>query len=260
MLFPEPLGPTTAVTELAGTARFNLLKIGTSGREGYVKWTSLNSIPPSKSADGGTSPPEKGDGNMQPLSLPSSKSTFSQHFNPFTPKRDQIQISPAASPVILHHTEWKTWLFLAYSDKKWLYYKFSLHHSYNRFLKGWENTLFELRSERVKRKHMRGVVRIGRINLKYEICHSQNASWRNQIALSTSPHTQPPPPRILEHRALCLKDTQLDYTGLHGTLPYEKVGDGRQKFVETSKRYGHGSNFFNPSKVAKHTGSETHVL
>ena len=31
----------------------------------------------------------------------------------------------------------------------WLYYKFSLHHSYNHFLKGWENTLFELRSERV---------------------------------------------------------------------------------------------------------------
>ena len=43
-----------------------------------------------------------------------------------------------------------TWLFIAYSDEKWLYYKFSLHHSYNRFLKGWENTLFELRSERVK--------------------------------------------------------------------------------------------------------------
>ena len=33
------------------------------------------------------------------------------------------------------------WLFIAYSDEKWLYYKFSLHHSYNRFLKGWENTL-----------------------------------------------------------------------------------------------------------------------
>ena len=35
-------------------------------------------------------------------------------------------------------------MIVAYSDEKWLYYKFSLHHSYNCFLKGWENTLFEL--------------------------------------------------------------------------------------------------------------------
>ena len=70
--------------------------------------------------------------------------------NPFTPESDQCQNSPAASKEIWHHTVWRTWLFIAYSDEKWLYYKFSLHHSYNRFLKGWENTLFELRSERVK--------------------------------------------------------------------------------------------------------------
>ena len=69
--------------------------------------------------------------------------------NPFTPESDQCQNSPAASQEIWHHTAWRTWLFIAYSDEKWLYYKFSLHHSYNRFLKGWENTLFELRSERV---------------------------------------------------------------------------------------------------------------
>ena len=70
--------------------------------------------------------------------------------NPFTPESDQCQNSPAASQEIWHHAVWRTWLFIAYSDEKWLYYKFSLHHSYNRFLKGWENTLFELRSERVK--------------------------------------------------------------------------------------------------------------
>ena len=69
--------------------------------------------------------------------------------NPFTPESDQCQNSPAASQEIWHHTVWRTWLFIAYSDEKWLYYKFLLHHSYNRFLKGWENTLFELRSERV---------------------------------------------------------------------------------------------------------------
>ena len=28
-------------------------------------------------------------------------------FSPFTPKSDQFQISPAASPVILHHTVWR---------------------------------------------------------------------------------------------------------------------------------------------------------
>ena len=69
--------------------------------------------------------------------------------SPFTPESDQCQNSPAASPEILHHTVRRTWLFIAYSDEKWLYYKFLLHHSYNLFLKGWENTLFELRSERV---------------------------------------------------------------------------------------------------------------
>ena len=68
--------------------------------------------------------------------------------NPFTPESDQCQNSPAASQEIWLHTVWRTWLFIAYSDEKWLYYKFSLHHSYNRFLKGWENILFELRSER----------------------------------------------------------------------------------------------------------------
>ena len=73
----------------------------------------------------------------------------SWRFNPFTPESNQCQNSPAASQEIWHHTVWRTWLFIAYSDEKWLYYKFSLHHSYNRFLKGWENTLFELRSERV---------------------------------------------------------------------------------------------------------------
>ena len=42
---------------------------------------------------------------------------------------DQFQTSPAASPEILHHTVWKIWLFIAYSDERWLYYQFSLPHS-----------------------------------------------------------------------------------------------------------------------------------
>ena len=91
----------------------------------------------------------------RPLNLsstdPTGCYTVSIRVNPFTPESDQCQNSPAASQEVWHHTVWRTWLFIAYSDEKWLYYKFSLHHSYNRFLKGWENTLFELRSERVKR-------------------------------------------------------------------------------------------------------------
>ena len=51
-------------------------------------------------------------------------------FHPFTPKSDQFQISPAALPEILHHTVWRTWLFITYSDGRWLYYQFSLLHLY----------------------------------------------------------------------------------------------------------------------------------
>ena len=55
---------------------------------------------------------------------------FSETVNPFTPKNDQFQISPAASLAILHHTVWRTWLFIAYSDERWFYYQFSLLHLY----------------------------------------------------------------------------------------------------------------------------------
>ena len=41
----------------------------------------------------------------------------SQVNNPFTPKSDQFQISPAASPEILCHRVWRTWLFITYSDE-----------------------------------------------------------------------------------------------------------------------------------------------
>ena len=45
--------------------------------------------------------------------------SFSQAaINHFTAKSDQFQISPVASPVTLHHTVWRTWLFIAYSDER----------------------------------------------------------------------------------------------------------------------------------------------
>ena len=49
-------------------------------------------------------------------------------FTPFIPKNDQCQISPVASPQILHHTVWRTWPYIAYSDQRWSYYQFSLPH------------------------------------------------------------------------------------------------------------------------------------
>ena len=73
----------------------------------------------------------------------------SSSIDPFTPKSDQCQVSPAASPEILHRTAWRTWLFIAYSDERWIYYQFSLLHLYNFSAKGWGNVLFELGSERV---------------------------------------------------------------------------------------------------------------
>ena len=67
------------------------------------------------------------DGNYYPT--PQSIKT-TKYINPFIPKSDQFQISPAASPAILHHTVWRTRLFIAYSDERWLYYQFSLPHLY----------------------------------------------------------------------------------------------------------------------------------
>ena len=71
-------------------------------------------------------------------------------FNPFIPKSDQYQISPAASPQILHHTVGRTWLFIACSDARWLYYQLSLTSVTQFSLQGWENAVFELGSGRVK--------------------------------------------------------------------------------------------------------------
>ena len=51
-----------------------------------------------------------------------------------TPKSDQCQISPAASPEILHHTVWRTWSFMAHSQE-WSMSNFpcsltrTLHHT-----------------------------------------------------------------------------------------------------------------------------------
>ena len=80
----------------------------------------------------------------------SSNSLPIPSINPSTPKSDQCQISPAASPEILHHTVWRTWLFTSYSDKRWQTTN-SQHLTYRVLLKGWENAQYFLNlGERVK--------------------------------------------------------------------------------------------------------------
>ena len=81
-------------------------------------------------------------------SEPVRKEACDRCTTPFTPKGDQLQIPPAASAEILHHTVWRTWLLIAYSDERQLYYKFLLSRWYIFPLKCWENVIFELRSER----------------------------------------------------------------------------------------------------------------
>ena len=65
--------------------------------------------------------------------------------NPFTPKSDQFQISPTASPEILYHIVCRTWLFVAYSDKR-LYWSTNSHYptySVHFSSKGLEKVLYK---------------------------------------------------------------------------------------------------------------------
>ena len=63
---------------------------------------------------------------------------------------DQIQIPPAASSEILHHTVWKTWLFIAYSWWKMIILAIPATSLIHFSLIGLENVLFGLGSERFK--------------------------------------------------------------------------------------------------------------
>ena len=77
-------------------------------------------------------------------------------FNPFTPKSDQFQISPAASPVILHHILWRIQLFIALLRCKIIILSILTTSLMYCSLKGCENVLFELGSERVKKAQRNG--------------------------------------------------------------------------------------------------------
>ena len=87
--------------------------------------------------------------HLQPYAISEQSLPLCASLNPFTPKSDQVQISPVASPVILHHTVWRTWLFIAYSDWKMILVPVLTTSLIHFSWKGWENVLFELGSERV---------------------------------------------------------------------------------------------------------------
>ena len=75
--------------------------------------------------------------------------------NPFTPKSDQFQISPAGSPDILHQTVWRTWLFILLLPRWKIALPILTTSLKHFFFKGWENLLFERGSGRVKREAFR---------------------------------------------------------------------------------------------------------
>ena len=57
---------------------------------------------------------------------------------------------PQQPPEILHHTVWRTWLFIVYSNERWLYHQFSILHLFISLQKVGRMYFFELGSERVK--------------------------------------------------------------------------------------------------------------
>ena len=99
---------------------------------------------------------------------------------PFTPKSDQCQISPAASPEILHHTVWRTWLFIAYSDERWLYYQFSRRFTNTVLFKRLGECIFlKLRSERLRPRECPQHLKSSREIIRKEIQRSsrKNTLW-----------------------------------------------------------------------------------
>lgn len=63
--FPEPLGPTSAVTDPDGMERLKSWNTDTSGRAGYVKCTFLNSRAPWKVFSSNTIPSETQEGRQK---------------------------------------------------------------------------------------------------------------------------------------------------------------------------------------------------
>ena len=102
--------------------------------------------------------------------ISSSLTNPSCHFQPFHSQDwSTSNFFPATSPETLHHTVWRTRLFIAYSDKRWLCHQFLTTSLIHLSLKGWENVLFELGNERVER--ICGLAQWNFKDIRKQICH-----------------------------------------------------------------------------------------
>ena len=86
-----------------------------------------------------------------------------------------------------HHTVWRTWLFIACSDERCLYYQFSQSHIYISLSKGWENVLFELGSERGAYENCNeGAMYSQNTVILFQIKHRTHVVFRMYLCFSSS--------------------------------------------------------------------------
>ena len=200
-------------------------------------------------------------------------------FNPFTPKCGQFQISPAGSPEISHNTVRRTWLFIAYSDKRWISYQFSLPHVCISNIKCWENVLIELGSERVKKESIayserrRQIVR-RRPNERAgrEACKERPAHPNFCLLSSSGPPPNPllltaivsppalvfPPSHVVSERkgGLTLLERSMKYTGM--LIGHEWSYGLRSRTDNTWKQGGHTSSYCDKDPVIRTTHTSTY--
>ena len=107
------------------------------------------------------------------------------HLNEFHFRSGQFQISLVASPEIWHHTVWRTWLFIVYSDERWLYYQFSQPHLYISIQKVGRMYFFELgNAYQYKNRHKIHPVKLKeKVLLEYRIL----VGFRNMKASAHCP-------------------------------------------------------------------------
>ena len=86
-----------------------------------------------------------------------------------------------------HHTVWRTWLFIACSDERCLYYQFSQSHIYISLSKGWENVLFELGRERGAYENCNeGAMYSQNTVILFQIKHRTHVVFRMYLCFSSS--------------------------------------------------------------------------
>ena len=110
------------------------------------------------------------------------QSTQAHTINPFTPKSDEYQISPAASP---ENTTWNSMENLAFHSLLWwkmIILPILTTSAIHTLCKGWESILFELGSERVKLRRHKNSFNQGPFEATIRGSCDQNFSFRSKGA------------------------------------------------------------------------------